>query len=115
MAQNNKGFGFGLGKMKELANAVHKAQQVQEDAKKLQEELEQMEIDGQAGGGMVTVIMSGNQEPKKVVISPEALEEGADVLSDLVYAAMADAYRNSTETMRTRMESLTAGLNLPGM
>ena len=115
MAQNNKGFGFGLGKMKELANAVQKAQQVQEDAKKLQEELEQMEIDGQAGGGMVTVTMSGNQEPKKVVISPEALEEGADVLSDLVYAAMADAYRNSTETMRTRMESLTAGLNLPGM
>ena len=55
MAQNNKGFGFGLGKMKELANAVQKAQQVQEDAKKLQEELEQMEIDGQAGGGMVTV------------------------------------------------------------
>ncbi len=114
MAQN-KGFGFGLGKMKELANAVQKAQQVQEDAKKLQEELEQMEIEGKAGGGMVTVVMSGNQEPKKVVIAPEALEEGADVLSDLVFAAMVDAYRNSTETMRTQMEALTAGLNLPGM
>ena len=101
--------------MKELATAVQEAQRVQEDAKKLQEELEQMEIDGQAGGGMVTVTMSGNQEPKKVVISPEALEEGADVLSDLVFAAMADAYRNSTDTMRTRMESLTAGLNLPGL
>ena len=110
-----QGFGFGLGKMKELTEAFKKAQQVQEGAKKLQEELEQMEIEGTAGGGMVTVTMSGNQEPKNVSISEEALKEGAEVLSDLVKAAMVDAYVKSTATMREQMEELTGGLNLPGM
>ncbi len=110
-----QGFGFGLGKMKELKEAFQKAQQVQEGAKRLQEELEQMEIEGTAGAGMVTVTMSGNQEPRAVVISEEALGEGAEVLSDLVKAAMLDAYNKSTATMREQMEELTGGLNLPGL
>jgi hypothetical protein len=110
-----KGFGFGLGKMKELADAFKKAQQVQEGAKKLQEELEMMEIQGEAGGGMVKVSLSGNQEPRRVEVTPEALQEGAEVLSDLVLAAMKDAYNKSTATMRERMEELTSGLELPGM
>jgi hypothetical protein len=110
-----QGFGFGLGKMKELTEAFKKAQQVQEGAKKLQEELEQMEITGEAGGGLVKVVMSGNQEPRRVEISPDTLGEGAEVLSDLVTAAMKDAYNKSTATMRERMEELTSGLNIPGM
>ncbi|MBW4458661.1 MAG: YbaB/EbfC family nucleoid-associated protein [Nodosilinea sp. WJT8-NPBG4] len=110
-----QGFGFGLGKMKELTEAFKKAQQIQEGAKQLQEELEQMEIQGESGGGLVKVTMSGNQEPKGVTIDPEALNEGADVLSDLVATAMKDAYEKSTATMRDRMEVLTGGLNLPGL
>ena len=110
-----QGFGFGLGKMKELKEAFQKAQQVQEGAKKLQEELEQMVIEGTAGGGMVKVSLSGNQEPRDVVISEEAMGEGADVLSDLVKAAMVDAYKKSTATMQARMEELTGGLSLPGL
>jgi len=110
-----QGFGFGLGKMKELTEAFKKAQQIQEGAKQLQEELEQMEIEGQAGGDLVTVVMSGNQEPRRVVIKPDALNEGAEMLSDLVTAAMQDAYQKSTETMRERMETLTGGLNLPNL
>ena len=108
-----KGFGFGLGKMKELAEAFKKAQQVQEGAKKLQEELEQMEISGESGGGLVKVVLSGNQEPLRVEISSSAVEEGVEVLSDLVTAAMKDAYYKSTATMRERMEELTSGLELP--
>ena len=115
MTGKGKGFGFVLGKMKELAEAFKKAQQVQEGAKRLQEELEQMEILGESGGGMVKVVLSGNQEPKRVEIAPSALEEGAEVLSDLVAVAMKDAYTKSTETMRERMEDLTSGLELPGM
>jgi nucleoid-associated protein EbfC len=114
MTGKGQGFGFGLGKMKELADAFKKAQQVQEGAKKLQEELEGMEIQGEAGGGLVKVVVSGNQEPKRVEISPNALTEGADVLSDLVTVAMKDAYNKSTATMRDRMEELTSGLELPG-
>ncbi|HEY9749628.1 MAG TPA: YbaB/EbfC family nucleoid-associated protein [Allocoleopsis sp.] len=110
-----QGFGFGLGKMKELTEAFKKAQQVQEGAKKLQEDLEQMEIEGQAGGGLVKVILSGNQEPRRVEISADVLGEGADVVSDLVTAAMKDAYNKSTATMREKMEELTGGLNLPGL
>ncbi len=110
-----KGFGFGLGKMKELADAFKKAQQVQEGAKRLQEELEVMEITGEAGGGLVKVVLSGNQEPRRVEIAPEAVSEGVEVLSDLVTAAMKDAYNKSKATKRERMEELTSGLELPGM
>jgi nucleoid-associated protein EbfC len=110
-----QGFGFGMGKMKELADAFKKAQQVQEGAKKLQEELEVMEIEGESGGGLVKVVLSGNQEPVRVEVSPDVLGEGAEVLSDLMLAAMKDAYNKSTATMRERMEELTGGLNLPGM
>ncbi|MFB2645825.1 YbaB/EbfC family nucleoid-associated protein [Raphidiopsis sp. BLCC-F218] len=106
--------GFGFGKVKELADAFKKAQEVQQGAKRLQEELEQMEIVGESGGGLIKVIISGNQEPKRVEISPNALNEGTDVLSDLVTAAMKDAYLKSTQTMRERMEELTGGLELPG-
>jgi nucleoid-associated protein EbfC len=109
-----QGFGgFGLGKMKELADAFKKAQQVQEDAKKLQEELEQMEIEGSAGG--VTVTLSGNQEPRRVSISAEATEKSPEELSQIVLEAMMDAYDKSTTTMRERMELLTSGLNIPGL
>ncbi|MDB9494092.1 YbaB/EbfC family nucleoid-associated protein [Spirulina major CS-329] len=110
-----KGFGFGLGKMKELTEAFKKAQQVQQDAKKLQDELEQMEIEGHNEAGTVTVVLSGNQEPRRVNITPAALETGAETLSAMVFEAMMDAYDKSTETMRGRMEELTSGLNLPGL
>ena len=113
--KGQKGFGFGLGKMKELAEAIKKAQQVQERAKNLQEELDAMEVVGEAGDGKVKVTMSGNQEPRKVEISPDALAEGAEALSELVMVAMRNAYSSSTNTMRDRMEELTGDLNLPGM
>jgi len=110
-----QGFGFGLGKMKELAEAFKKAQEVQQGAKQLQEELEQMEIEGSSADGSVKVVLSGNQEPLRVEISEAAIAQGAAALSDTVTNAMKDAYEKSTATMRERMEELTSGLNLPGM
>ncbi|CAN1209522.1 YbaB/EbfC family nucleoid-associated protein [Tumidithrix helvetica PCC 7403] len=110
MAQK-EGFGFGLGKMKE---AFQKAQQIQEGAKILQAELDEMRLTGESGGGLVKVTLSGNQEPHGVEIAPEALNEGAEVLSDLVLAALKDAYTLSTTTMKEKMETLTGGLGLPG-
>ena len=110
-----KGFGFGLGKMRELADAFQKAKQVQEGAQALQLELEAMEIEGQSPDGLVKVIVSGNQEPRRVEISPEALSQGAETLSSSVTEAMKDAYTKSTDTMRERMEELTSGLNIPGL
>jgi nucleoid-associated protein EbfC len=110
------GKGFGpLGKMKELADAFKKAQEVQAGAQQLQNELEQMEIEGVSEDGLVKVVMSGNQEPRRVEISPEAMNVGAEALSASVSAAMQSAYDQSTDLMRGRMEELTSGLNLPGM
>jgi DNA-binding YbaB/EbfC family protein len=110
------GKGFGpLGKMKELADAFKKAQEVQAGAQQLQNELEQMEIEGTSEDGLVKVVMSGNQEPRRVEISPEAMNSGAEALSASVSAAMKSAYEQSTDLMRGRMEELTSGLNLPGM
>jgi DNA-binding YbaB/EbfC family protein len=110
------GKGFGpLGKMKELADAFKKAQEVQQGAQQLQAELEQLEIEGTSSDGLVTVVMSGNQEPRRVTIAPDALNKGAEALSTLVTEAMTDAYNKSTDTMRSRMEELTSGLNLPGL
>lgn len=110
------GKGFGpLGKMKELAEAFKKAQEVQQGAQVLQAELEQMQIEGQSEDGLVKVVVTGNQEPISVEIAPDALNQGAEALSASVTTAMKEAYATSTETMRSRMEELTSGLNLPGM
>ena len=110
-----KGFGLGLGKMKELAEAFKKAQQIQDDAKVLQQELEAMRIEGQSSDGLVVVTMSGNQEPINVEIKEEASSKNASELSALVTSALKDAYDKSTATMREKMESLTGNLGLPGM
>lgn len=110
-----QGFGFGLGKMRELTNAFQKAQQVQEGAKKLQEELEAMNVEGTNADSSVKVVLSGNQEPRSVEISEAAIAKGAEALSAEVTAALTDAYTKSTEIMRSRMEELTSGLNIPGL
>jgi DNA-binding YbaB/EbfC family protein len=111
----SQGFGFGLGKIKELQEAFKKAQQVQEGAKALQEELEQLVVEGKSSDGSVTVMMSGNQEPQGIDIAPAALEKGKAALEGLITEAMRNAYATSTETMRGKMEELTSGLNIPGM
>ena len=104
-----------LGKLKDLQEAFKKAQQVQEGAQQLQKELELMEIEGKSNDGNVSVVLSGNQEPRRVSIEPAAVEQGAEALSQLVTEAMQAAYAASTETMRQKMEALTGGLNLPGI
>ncbi|APB33281.1 hypothetical protein GlitD10_0963 [Gloeomargarita lithophora Alchichica-D10] len=110
-----KGFGFGLGKMKEFADAIKKAQQVQEGAIQMQQELDSMEIVGEAAEGAVKVILSGNQEPRRVEIAPTALEKGAEELAALVLTALKSAYEQSTATMKQKMDDLTGGLGLPGV
>ena len=112
--KSEKGFGFGLGKVKELTEAFKKAQVVQEGAKKLQEELEQLEVQGVAGSGLVKVFMSGNQQPRRVEIDPNLLKEDAEVVAQQVTEAMQLAYDESTSVMRERMEKLTGGLTIPG-
>lgn len=88
-------------------------QQMQNRMAKMQEELETTEITGTAGGGAITVTANGHQRILAVVIEPEVLEEGAELLADMVMAAVNDALDRSRELASQQMGSLTAGLGLP--
>lgn len=88
-------------------------QQMQTKMAKMQEELETAEVTGSAGGGAITVTANGHQKVLNVVIEPEVLEEGAELLADMVLAAVNDALDRSRELASKQMGSLTAGLGLP--
>jgi DNA-binding YbaB/EbfC family protein len=109
--------GFGLPNFGQLTEAFRKAQQIQQDAQKLQEELDAMELEGKSADGRVSVWLSGNQMPLRVQVAPELLSGGAEAAETAILEALQNAYELSTTTMRGRMEELTGGLdlNLPGL
>ncbi len=107
--------GFGLPNLGQLAEAFKKAQQIQKDAQKLQEELDAMELEGRSENGKASIWLSGNQQPLKVRIDEELLNEGKAATEEEVLSALQNAYTLSTTTMKNRMEELTGGLKLPGM
>jgi nucleoid-associated protein EbfC len=96
-----------------LGNLMKQAQLMQENVKKLQEELAVMEVEGQAGSGLVKVIMTGRHEVKRVTLDPKVLGEDRDMAEDLVAAAVNDAVRQIDKTTQERMAAATAGLPLP--
>lgn len=108
--------GFGLPNFGQLTEAFRKAQQIQQDAQKLQEDLDAMELEGRSSDGLVSVWLSGNQQPLKVQVSPELLAGSSEAAEAAFLEALRNAYELSTSTMRGRMEDLTGGLdlNLPG-
>ena len=109
--------GFGLPNFGQLTEAFKKAQQIQQNAQKLQEELEVMEIEGTNDDNRAKIWMSGNQKPLRVEIDPSLLSEGKAIIEEAILNAMKSAHEVSTSTMKERMEDLTGGfkLNLPGM
>jgi DNA-binding YbaB/EbfC family protein len=88
-------------------------QQMQTRMARMQEELGTMTVTGTAGGGAVTVVATGHQQIQSIVIQPEVLEEGVELLSDLVLAAVNAALDQSRDLATQQMGQLTAGLNLP--
>ena len=109
--------GFGLPNFGQLTEAFKKAQQIQQDAAKLQDELDAMELEGQSSCGRASVWLSGNQQPLKVRLAPELLAAGEAAAEAATLEALKAAYDTSTATMKERMEELTGGLNLnlPGI
>jgi nucleoid-associated protein EbfC len=95
------------------SNMMKQLQQMQTRMAKLQDELGDMTVTGSAGGGAVTVTANGHQKVLAVTIDPDALEEGAELLADMVLAATNDALDKAKETAAQHMGQLTAGLNLP--
>ena len=96
-----------------LGDLMRQAQRVQEDMQRAQEELGRLECIGEAGAGLVKVVMTGRRDVRKVSIAPELLQEDVAMLEDLLAAAVNDANRKVENTTRDKMAGMTAGLNLP--
>lgn len=96
-----------------IGNLMKQAQQMQENMKKAQAELANIEVEGQAGSGMVKVVMTCRHEVKRVMIDDSLVGDDKDMLEDLIVTAFNDAARKAEATSEQRMSSLTAGLPLP--
>jgi len=96
---------------------MKQAQAMQENMQKAQEELANIEVTGESGGGMVKLVMTCRHDVKSVSIDPELMGDVDDkeILEDLVAAAMNDAVRKIEKTSQDKMAGLTGGLNIPGM
>ncbi|MEY3899175.1 MAG: hypothetical protein RI962_330 [Pseudomonadota bacterium] len=97
----------------QLAGLMKQAQAMQDNMKKMQEQLASVEVEGQAGAGMVKVTMTCKNDVKRVTIDPSLLGDDKDMLEDLVAAAFNDAVRKAEATSQEKMAGLTAGLPLP--
>jgi DNA-binding YbaB/EbfC family protein len=96
-----------------LGNIMQQAQKMQEDLKKAQEELALMQVEGQSGGGLVTIVMTGKREARKVTIDDSLLGEDKDMLEDLVAAAINDAVNKVAKMKKEKMSDITSGIPLP--
>jgi hypothetical protein len=97
-----------------LNQLMKQAQQMQANMQKAQEELANMEVTGQAGGGMVSVVMTGRHDVKRVSIDDSLMGDDKEMLEDLLAAAVNDAVRQVEKNSQDKMSGMTAGLNLPG-
>jgi DNA-binding YbaB/EbfC family protein len=96
-----------------LSNIMRQAQQMQENMKKMQEQLAATEVEGQAGSGRVKVTMTCKHDVKRVIIDPSLLGDDKEMLEDLIAAAMNDAVRRVESTIQEKMSGMTAGMGLP--
>ena len=100
--------------MKNMFDIMKQAQQLQSRMASMQQELEAAEVEGRAGGGMVSVVMSGKGEVKKVSVDPSLMKEDErEILEDLIVAACADAKSKAEQLAAEKMKSVTDGLPLP--
>ena len=99
-----------------MQNMMKQMQKMQKKMAEAQEELGEKKIEGTAGGGMVTVIVTGHKEIVDVIIKPEVVDpDDIDMLQDLVLAATNDALKKAEEMTNQTMGQFTKGMNLPGM
>jgi len=104
---------MGGGNMQQLAR---QAQKLQQQMTKMQEELEAREYEASAGGGMVSVKVSGKKELLGLEIKPEAVDpDDVEMLQDMVIAAVNEALRMATETTEREMSKITGGMSMPGL
>lgn len=110
MARNNFG-GFGGMSGGNMQQLMRQAQKLQEQMAKTQEELDEREYTSQAGGGMVSVTVTGKRELKELLIKPECVDpEDVDMLQDMILAAVNEALRKGEETRNAEMAKMAPGM-----
>lgn len=96
-----------------IGNMMRQAQKIQADMVKAQQELANMEVTGQSGGGLVSVVMTGKHEVRRVSIDDSLVGDDRDMLEDLVAAAINDAVRRVEEATKDKFSGMAAGMGLP--
>jgi DNA-binding YbaB/EbfC family protein len=97
----------------QMQQMMKQAQQMQE---RLQQQMAEARVEGNAGGGMVTVIMNGAKQVQALKIDPEVVsKDDVEMLQDLIVAALNDAHRKADEEMQKSMGGLMGGLRIPGI
>ena len=96
-----------------IGQLMKQAQAMQENMQKMQDQLAQLEVEGQSGAGMVKVTMTCRHDVKRVVIDESLMKDDKDMLEDLIAAAMNDAVRRAEATTQEKMGGMTAGMGLP--
>jgi DNA-binding YbaB/EbfC family protein len=100
--------------MKDMLNMLKQAQAMQSKMKDMQAELEELEVDGVSGAGLVALRLSAKGELRSIVIDPSlAKPDEIEILEDLIIAAHADAQAKATQLMQEKMQAITGGLGLP--
>ena len=98
----------------DLMGMMKQAKELQEKMQALQQEVAAIEVEGIAGGGLVTVVMTGKSEMKRLRIDPSLLKpEDAEILEDLIVAASNDARSRAEQVLADKMREMTGGLQLP--
>ncbi|WP_298292160.1 YbaB/EbfC family nucleoid-associated protein [Thiomonas sp.] len=97
----------------QLSGLMKQAQQMQDNLRRIQEELGSIEVEGQSGAGLVKVVMTCKYAVKRVSIDPSLVGDDRDMLEDLVAAAFNDAVRRAEATTQEKMAAATAGMPLP--
>jgi DNA-binding YbaB/EbfC family protein len=97
----------------QIAGLMKQAQQMQDNMKRMQEQLATIEVEGQSGAGMVKVLMTCKYDVKRVNIDPSLLKDDKEMLEDLVAAAVNDAVRKIEATVQQKMAGVTAGMPMP--
>ncbi len=99
-----------------MGNLMKQAQKMQQKMMQMQEELANREVSAQAGGGMVEATVNGRGELLGLRLEPEVIDpEDAEMLCDLVVAAVGEAQRRAQQMMQEEMSKITGGMNIPGM
>ncbi|MBK6289264.1 MAG: YbaB/EbfC family nucleoid-associated protein [Gammaproteobacteria bacterium] len=99
--------------MKGLDDLLKQAQKLQEKVQDAQQEMARSEVQGEAGGGLVRVVMTGRHDVRRIHIEPSLMSEDREVLEDLIAAAVNDAVRRVEELQRASLSGATGGITLP--